>query len=304
MRRLRWALLLNLVIVVVQVVFGLVAHSLGLIADAGHNLTDVAAILLSLVAVRLSLRPPTSARSFGYHRSTVLAAQANAAAVLAITGVIAFEAVRRLRHPAPVRGGIVLLVALVAIVANIAAALAVREHDHPHGGDLSSRSVMLHLGGDALASLGVAVAGGIMLATGGYRWLDPAISLGIGALITVEAIGLLLAATDVLLESTPAGLDMAEVARVMAAVPGVEEVHDLHAWSLSTDVRALSAHVVMAGHPTLEEAQAVAEIVKHAVEGPFAIAHATLELECESCVDDGGDPCAIEAPITQHSHHP
>ena len=296
LRRLRVALALNLVIVAIQVGFGLAAHSLGLLADAGHNLTDVAAIVLSLVAVRLSMRPPTAARSFGYHRSSVLAAQANSAGVLAITAVIAFEAVRRLFHPEPVRGGIVLVVALVAVVANLAGALVLREHEHQQGqGDLGMRSVMLHLGGDALASLGVAVAGGIMLATGGARWLDPAASLAIGALITVEAIKLLRSTTDVLLESTPEGLDMAEVAHVMAGVAGVEEVHDLHAWSLSSDVRALSAHVVMAGHPTLEEAQAVADRVKRAVAVPFAISHATLELECESCVEDGGDPCAMDS---------
>jgi cobalt-zinc-cadmium efflux system protein len=297
LRRLRWALALNLTIVAVQVGFGLFAHSLGLLADAGHNLTDVAAIVLSLVAIRMSTRPPTAARSFGYHRSSVLAAQANAAGVLAITAVIAFEAVRRLIHPEAVRGGIVLVVALVAVAANLAGALALREDGHQHG-DLAVRSVMLHLGGDALASLGVAVAGGIMLTTGGARWLDPVASLAIGALITVEAIKLLRSATDVLLESTPEGLDMAEVAHVMAGVTGVEDVHDLHAWSLSSEVRALSAHVVMAGHPTLEEAQAVADRVKQAVAVPFAISHATLELECESCVEDGGDPCAMDSATT------
>ena len=307
LRRLRWALALNLVIVVGQVSFGVVAHSLGLLADAGHNLTDAAAIGVSLIAVRMTLRPPTAARSFGYHRSTVLAAQANAAAVLAITAVIAYEGVRRLAHPSPVRGGIVLAVALVAVIANVAGALLLREHGHAPT-DLGMRSVMLHLAADALASLGVAVAGGVILVTGGFRWLDPVASLAIGALIMYEAVRLLLAATDVLLESTPAGLDMAEVAHVMGAVPGVEEVHDLHAWSLSSDVRALSAHIVMAGHPTLEEAQAVAEQVKHAVELPFAIAHATLELECESCVEGGGDPCAMDAPgprLDAHDHaHP
>jgi len=289
-RRLSVALVLNVVIVGVQVVAGIIAHSLGLLADAGHNFADVAAVLLALLAVRLSTRRPTAARSFGYHRSTVLAAQANAAVILAITAVIAIEAVERILHPSPVRGGIVLVVALIALAVNLAGALVLREG----GGELNMRAAMLHLAADAVASLGVAVAGAIMLATGGAQWLDPAASLAIGALISVEAIRLLRDATDVLLESTPVGLDIQEIAAVMGAVPGVEDVHDVHAWSLSSDVRALSAHVVMAGHPTLEEAQAVAEEVKAAVAQPYAIAHATLELECETCIRPGVDPCAMD----------
>jgi cobalt-zinc-cadmium efflux system protein len=284
-RRLKMALALNAVTVAAQVTFGLIGHSLGLLADAAHNLTDVAAIGLALVAVRMTTRRPTVERSFGYHRSTVLAAQANGVIVLAVTLGIAVEAARRFAHPGPVHGGIVLAVAGVALVANTAAALAV--HDGTH--DLNMRSAMLHLVGDAAASAGVAGAGLVMLLTGGARWLDPAVSLAIGALIAWEAVRLLRQAVDVLLESTPGGMDLAELAAVMTAVAGVEGVHDIHVWSLSSDVRALSAHLVMAGHPTLEEAQAVADEVKRAV-GTFAISHATLELECESC----DDPCAME----------
>jgi cobalt-zinc-cadmium efflux system protein len=289
-RRLAVALGVNLAVVVVQVVAGFAARSLGLLADAGHNLTDVVAVLVSLVAVRLSTRRPTSSRSFGYHRSTVLAAQANAALVIGVTAVIGFEGVRRLIHPAPVHGVWVLGVAAVAVVANLLAALAV--HDHSH--DLNMRAALLHLMSDAAASAGVAVAGGVMLATGSATWLDPAVSLAVGALILVEATQLLREATDVLLESTPAGLDVDAVAATIAAVPGVDEVHDIHAWSLSSEVRALSAHLVMSGHPTLEEAQAVAERAKQAVANRFAIAHTTLELECESCVEPGSEPCAMD----------
>lgn len=295
--RLRLALGLNVVIVAVQLVAGLLAHSLGLLADAGHNGVDVAALLLSLVAVRLSSRRPTPERSFGFHRSTVLAAQANAGAVLAMTALIAAQAVRRLQHPARVDGSVVLVVALMATAANLAAAAAV----HDGGHDLNTRAALLHLGGDALASLGVAVTGAVIVATGGTAWLDPVVSLAIGVLISVQAVALLRKTTDVLLESTPDGLDITEVARVMVGVTGVEDVHDLHAWSLSSDVRALCAHVVMAGHPSLEQAQAVADEVKRVVARPFAIAHATLELECETCVRPGTDPCAMEtwdAPLT------
>ena len=290
-RRLNVAVGLNVAIVAVQVAFGLVARSVGLLADAAHNVVDVAAILLTMVAVRLTARPPTAERSFGYHRSTVLAALVNAALVLGLTVGIVVEAVHRLVHPTPVRGGIVLVVALLATVGNLAAALVVLGG----GRELSMRSTALHLGADGAASLGVAVSGAVILVTGAWYRLDPVVSLAIAALIAVQGIRLMRDASDVLLESTPAGLDIAEVARTMESVPGVEEVHDLHAWSLSTDVIALSAHLVMAGHPTLEEAQEVADRVKRAVAGPFGIAHATLELECETCVPDGADPCTMES---------
>ena len=280
-RRLNVAVGLNVAIVAVQVAFGLVARSVGLLADAAHNVVDVAAILLTMVAVRLTARPPTAERSFGYHRSTVLAALVNAALVLGLTVGIVVEAVR---------GGIVLVVALLATIGNLAAALVVLGG----GRELSMRSTALHLGADGAASLGVAVSGAVILVTGAWYRLDPVVSLAIAALIAVQGIRLMRDASDVLLESTPAGLDVAEVARTMEGVAGVEEVHDLHAWSLSTDVIALSAHLVMAGHPTLEEAQEVADRVKRAVAGPFGIAHATLELECETCVPDGADPCAME----------
>jgi cobalt-zinc-cadmium efflux system protein len=290
-RRLNVALGFNIAIVVVQVVFGFVARSVGLLADAAHNVVDVAAILFTMVAVRLTARPPTAERTFGYHRSTVLAALVNAALVLGVTVAIAVEAVHRLIHPTPVRGGIVLVVALIATVGNLAAAVVVLGG----GRELSMRSTALHLGADGAASLGVAVSGAVILMTGAWYRLDPAVSLGIAALIGVQGVRLMRDAAEVLLESTPAGLDIGAVARAMESVPGVEEVHDLHAWSLSTDVVALSAHLVMVGHPSLEEAQEVAERVKRAVAGPFGIAHATLELECETCAPDGADPCAMES---------
>lgn len=300
--RLRLALGLNIVIVVIQVVFGLAANSLGLLADAGHNLTDAAAVLASLVAVRLARRRPTSERSFGYHRGTVLAAQANAATILAITVLIVYEGIRRIIHPETVSGGVVVVVAVGAAVANVIAALALREgHSHGHGdheddgeeGDLNMRSALLHMAGDALASVGVAIAGAVILLTGRFDRLDPAVSMGIGLLIAYQAWKLMRASADVLLESTPVGLDLNALTSTMATVAGVEQVHDLHVWSLSSEVRALSAHLVLAGHPTLEEAQAVGDAVKCAVTGRFRIAHATLELECETCSDDG-DWCAMD----------
>jgi cobalt-zinc-cadmium efflux system protein len=289
--RLSIAVALNLVLVVAQVVFGLAAHSLGLLSDAGHNLTDVAAVAISLVAVRLARRAPTAALSFGYHRGTILAALANATSILALTVVIVYEAVRRLADPVAVRGGLVVIVALGAFVINGAAALILTEHSS----DLNMRSALLHMTGDAIASLGVAGAGLVILLTGRLRWLDPLVSIAIAALIAVQAYRLVVNAAEVLLESTPKDLDLAELSSAMAGVLGVDSVHDLHVWSLSSDVRALSAHLVLSGHPTLEEAQIVGERVKATVGTPFAIAHSTLELECEACEDADMDPCVMDS---------
>jgi cobalt-zinc-cadmium efflux system protein len=300
-RRLSIALGLNLLIVVAQVVAGIAAGSLGLLSDAGHNLIDVAALAISLFAVQVARRQPTAQRSFGWHRGTILAAQANAAMILVLTVWITYESVERLIHPQHVEGGLVLVVALVAFVANAAAVVIVREphsgHDHPghaHGGDLNVRSATLHLVYDAAASLGVAAAGAVMAATGGWSRLDPAVSLAIGLSIAWHAAKLLRSSNAVLLEGTPTGLDLDALQAAVVAVDGVEAVHDLHVWTLSSDLTALSAHIVVEGHPSLEEAQAVAGGVRRMLATHFGVGHATIELECETC-EDHGPACDMEA---------
>ena len=246
---------------------------------------------LALVATRLALRPATAAKSFGYHRATILAALANATAIVLVTlGVVALAAYR-LAHPAHVHGALVVIVATGGLLGNAAAALLLRDGTK----DLNFRAVALHFAGDALAALGVMVAGGVILLTGRFEAIDPAVALLIALLIGEEAWRLVRASLDVLLEATPSDLDVAAVASVISATPGVTEVHDLHCWSLSSDVRALSAHVVLDGHPTLEQAQVIGELVKVSVGERFRVAHATLEMECEPCADDVADACAVEA---------
>jgi cobalt-zinc-cadmium efflux system protein len=291
--RLAIALGLNVALVVGQVIFGLIAHSLGLLSDAGHNLTDVAAVVISLVAVRLTRRAPTAERSYGYHRSTILAALVNAGSILAVTVFIMFEAIRRLLYPGSVDGAIVAAVALGAFAIDAVAALALRDRSH----DLNMRSALLHMAGDAAASLGVAAAGIAIVIDQALRWLDPVVSIAIGLLIAFEAWRLLRRSVDVLLESTPGDVDLAGLTEAIVTVDGVDTVHDLHVWSLSSEFRALSAHLILSGHPTLEQAQVVGDRVKRAIAEPFAIAHSTLELECEACVDDGSEPCAIGAEL-------
>ena len=305
-RRLRIAIGLNAAIVGAQIVFGFIAGSLGLISDAGHNLTDVAALILSLIAVRVARRPPTSARSFGWHRGPTLAAQANAVMILVLTVWIVYESIRRIIDPRPVEAVIVLVVAAVAFVANAVSALVVHERHEPgEASDLNMRSALLHLVSDAVASLGVALAGAVMLVTDGWSRLDPAVSLIIGLLIARHAWKLLKASTAVLLEGTPDGVDPDEIITAISAVGGVESAHDLHIWAISSEVRALSAHVVVEGHPSLEEAQSVAGRVRRELATRFRIAHSTIELECETC-EEVGPACdmdrVIPARLGTHDH--
>jgi cobalt-zinc-cadmium efflux system protein len=290
-RRLAATLALNVALAATQVVAGVMAHSTGLLADAGHNLTDGAGIAVSLVAVRMALRPRSASRSFGYHRGPILAALANAAVIAVVTVAIAAGSIERLIHPRAAHGATMVAVGAIAFVVNGAAALVLREDS----GDLNMRTAFLHMGGDALGSLAVVVAGAILVVDPSLERVDPLAALAVGALILFEAVRILRATMEVLLESVPADIDVAELATTMGTVPGVAEVHDLHVWSLSSDVRALSAHVVLTGHPTLEEAQVVGERVKAALSAPYAIAHSTLELECERCTDGEADPCLMDS---------
>jgi cobalt-zinc-cadmium efflux system protein len=292
-QRLRIALFLNAALVGAQIVVGILAHSIGLVADAGHNLADVAAVVLAMIAVHLTGRPGDDRRSFGYHRSTILAAQANAAALLVVMVVIVYEAINRLVHPESINAGPVIVVAAVATVINLLSARILDDHSH----DLNMRAALLHMTSDALMSAGVAVAAIVIATTGGNDWLDPVVSLVIALVIAVRAMQLLGAATNVLLEATPADVDPTALVAAMTAIDGVEAVHDLHTWSLSSDYRALSAHVLLDGEPTLAEAQLVCDEVKRVVASRFGIAHATLELEARHCAPETVDPCGMEPGI-------
>jgi cobalt-zinc-cadmium efflux system protein len=188
-----------------------------------------------------------------------------------------------------VRGGVVVAVAAVALVLNVIGAAVLWERR-----DLNMRTGALHMAGDGLGALAVLAAGAVLVADPALWWVDPTASLAVALIIVVAAYQLLRASVDVLLESAPSDLDLDELTAVMHAVPGVSEVHDLHVWSLSNEVRALSAHVVLAGHPSLEEAQVVGDRVKVAIGTPFTIAHSTLELECERCAEGEADPCLMD----------
>ena len=298
-RRLSISLGLNAALVVVLVVAGARAHSSGLLADAGHNAVDVGALVFSLVAVRLALQPPSAARSFGNHRATILAALANAVLIAGVTVLIVAQSVHRLVHPLSVRAGVVVVVASAALVINGLVVLVLRDRSN----DLNMRSALLHMAGDALASLAVVAGAAVLLVAPGATWVDPASSLVVAAIIAFQAIGVARTSVAVLLESTPSDVDLQHLTATMGGVAGVGEVHDLHVWSLSSEMRVLSAHLALTGHPTLEEAQVVGEHVKAAIAVPFGIAHSTLEFECDRCLDGDGDPCRMDPVEPAGAHH-
>jgi len=281
---------INVALVAGELVAGLAAHASALLADAGHNLTDVAGLAAALFALRWATRPRNDTRSFGNHRATILAALFNAVALALVTVTIVILSIDRVVRPETVNGDALAIVACGALVVNAAAALVLRDRST----DLNMRAAMVHMSADGLAAVLALVAGLVIAAGGrGADLADPAASLAVSLIIVFQAYRLVRASVDVLLESTPADIDLVALRSAITGVDGIAEVHDLHVWSLSSEVRALSAHLVLEGHPTLEQAQALGELVRAGVAVRFDLAHTTLELECERCTDMD-DPCGMD----------
>jgi len=274
---------LNVGFVVVETGAGLWSNSLALLADAGHNLSDVLALLLAWGAATLSARQPSARFTFGLRSSSVLAALANALLLLAVCGAIGWEAIGRLQASVAVPGGAVIAVAACGVLVNAATALLFLRRQKV---DLNARGAFLHMAADALVSLGVVAAGVGMLLTG-WAWLDPAVSLAVVGVIFASTWGLARDSLGLALHAVPAGIDPVAVRAFLAARPGVADVHDLHIWGMSTTENALSAHLVIPdGHPgdrfLAETAQGL--------EQRFRIGHATLQVEH----GDPEHPCGLE----------
>ena len=273
---------LNAGFVLIEWTSGVLANSLALIADASHNLGDVLGLLLAWGAAALARRQPSPRFTYGLRSSTILAALANSALLLVITGGIAWEAILRFRNPAHIDAPVVIWVAVLGIVVNAGTALLFRSG---HRRDMNVRGAYLHMVADAAVSLGVVVAGLLTLATG-WTWLDPVVSVGIVTVILLGTWGLLRDATRLALHAVPEGVDPAGVRRFLEQQPGVGEVHDLHIWGMSTTETALTAHLVMpGGHPG---DGFIAELADRMARD-FGIAHATLQVETGS----GAQPCAL-----------
>jgi cobalt-zinc-cadmium efflux system protein len=281
-RALRWALGVNGVFLVVEVIGGIAFDSLALLADAVHMLTDVGALVVALVALRLASRPSTQRHTFGLERAEVLGALVNGLALLVASGWIVFEALRRLGSPPDVDAGGVLVVASIGLVINVVSAVALAK---PMGRSLNMRGAVTHMVMDAIGSAGAIVAA-VAILVADATWADPAVSIGIALLVAWSGFRLLADTIHVLLEGTPEGMDRDEVEATLLAADDIDAVHHLHLWSLASDVPALSAHVVIRGEVSLHEAQQRGEELKHLLAERHGIAHATLELECHACEDD------------------
>ena len=262
---------LNTALVAAQLLYGWRANSVALLADAMHNFGDVVALLLAWGAAILGRRLPSARRTYGWGRSSILAALINAAVLLVSVGAIAVEAIHRLRNPAPVDGATVMMVAAIGIAINgFTAWLFSRGHD-----DLNVRAALLHMAGDAAVSAGVLVAAALIGLTG-WLWLDPLTSLVIVAVIAASSWGVLRQSANLAMDGVPDGIAHADVEAYLRALPGITEVHDLHIWALSTTETALTAHLVRA-EPTDD-----ARVIQDATGGlavKFRIRHATLQIE-------------------------
>ena len=269
---------LNVAYVAIEAGFGFAAGSLALLADAGHNLSDVLGLLLAWGASWLATRSPTRRRTYGLRRSSILAALANAMLLLVAVGGICWEAIRRLLSPEPPPGQAVIWVAAVGIVINTATALLFLRGSER---DLNLRGAFLHMAADAGVSLGVVVAG-IAIAWTSWTWIDPAVSLAIAAAIFVSTWGLFRESLDLALDAVPAGIDPEAVRQYLAGLPGVIAVHDLHIWALGTSESALTAHLVV---PERLDHDALLADLTRQLHDRFAIEHATVQIEKGTSAD-------------------
>ena len=266
---------LNTAFVVIEAVYGLAAKSLALLADAGHNLSDVLGLLLAWAASYLATRQLSPRRTYGLRRSSILAALGNSIFLLIAIGGIAWEAIRRFAAPSPVQSGTVMAVAAVGIAINTATALLFMSG---RKSDLNIKGAYLHMAADAAVSVGVVIGAFAMQQTG-WLWLDPALSLAIVAVIAIGTWGLLRDSLNLALDAVPEGIDRDAVHRFLTSLPGVSGVHDLHIWGLSTTETALTAHLVIA------DGQLDDDLLAHAsteLQKQFKIGHCTIQLECGS----------------------
>jgi cobalt-zinc-cadmium efflux system protein len=273
---------LNLAFVTVEVIYGILSHSVALLADAGHNFGDVLGLGLSWGATALATLKPSSRRTFGFRRTTIVASVANALILLFVTGGLTWESLRRLVSPEPAQGKTMIVVALIGAAINAASALLFMADSKS---DLNLRSAFLHLASDAVLSLGVAITGAAILFTG-WLWLDPAVSIALALTILAGTWSLMRKSMNLMLDGVPEGVDPEEVRGYLATLPDVIEVHDLHIWAMSTTETALTAHVVMPGTPRTPTF--LADVCRDLHE-KFDIDHATVQIDPH----EAPAPCAL-----------
>lgn len=294
---LRFSLAATLAYVVVTFIAGVRAHSLALLSESGHNVSDFLALLLSFAAVYFQSRPADHARTFGYQRAGVLAAFINAATLIAISLGIAVEAVHRLSAPVAVQPRLMMIVAAAGVAMNGAIAALLWGVAR----DVNLRSAFIHMAGDTLSTAAV-IAGGFGILLTGRNWIDPVLSLLIAALIFWSSIGIVRETLNILLEGTPRGCSLPEIRSGMEAVEGVVNVHDLHVWCLGSQSRALACHVTIADIPPSESA-CILEKLNHILREHYQISHTTIQFEHVGCEALEGCVAPPEAISDTHTHH-
>lgn len=279
--KLKFGIMLTSFILVVEVAGGLLSNSLALLADAGHVFTDVIALTLSWYGVKQAERPASHSMTFGYHRVGVLIAVVNAISIFAIAVLIFYEASRRFGQPPEVNSWLMLTVAIVGLAVNLFVAYWLRKEQRAN---LNVRSAFWHALGDALASIGVILGGVIILLT---EWfvVDPIISVLIGIIIALAAWHIFKDGLRVLLEATPKQVDVTKMVKALTQLPGVRDVHDIHVWSISPQLHAMSCHVLIDDLPT-SEAATIRQKIEDVLGQQYDIEHSTLQMECEQCGSD------------------
>jgi cobalt-zinc-cadmium efflux system protein len=281
------ALINTLFIMAVEIVGGILSGSLALISDAGHMLTDAGSLLLALLAAQFSRRPSTNKRTFGLYRLEILAALLNGVLLIFLSAYIIYEAMLRIYHPEPVKGILMMLVALIGLVSNLLSAYWLSDNK---GTNLNIKGAFLHVVWDAVSSVGVIIAGLVIMFTG-FTFVDPLVSFVICIFVLKGGFGLIQESVDILLESTPSDINIDDVKRAIKEnSKEIKDVHDIHIWTITSGIRAMSAHVLVED-AKVSKCSGIAEITKAMLEQKFRITHTTLEFECDSC--DKHSECAI-----------
>jgi cobalt-zinc-cadmium efflux system protein len=276
------AVVATVVLVVTEFAAGYAGHSIALVSDAIHNLTDVPSLVISWLATRWALRPPTHDKTYGYHRAGILAAFVNAMVLAFAALFLIYESIERLRRPVEVHTGIMIWVSLLALAINGGISLSL----HRGRADLNIRAVWIHNFGDALSNLAI-IAGAVVIRSSGAQWVDPMIGMGIGAMVLWSGAGILNESGHILLEGLPRNIRLAEVARAVLGVEGVQEVHDIHIWTLGTNLQALSCHVRIPDMH-MEHSEKILASIREVLARDFHITHTTIQFERAGLPTDAG----------------
>ena len=287
------ALSITLFMMIAEIIGGILSNSLALLSDAGHMFTDTLALALSYFAMQFADMPATEKKTYGFYRLEILAALLNGVILVLISLYIIYEAYYRILNPPPVQGTLMLVVAIVGLIVNIAGALSLRRH---HASSLNIRSAFLHIIGDAVSSVGVIIGGVVIYYTGWYL-IDPVLSILIALGIIFGSYGLVTESVNILLESAPSHINIAAVAAEIAQVPGVKEAYHVHVWTITSGVYALSAHVIVDDMPVSDSRKLLKEVQQRLAER-FKILHSTVQFECERCAENG--VCPLPDDVRNH----